>query len=95
MIDKKSQNSQTLTVEKRKLELEISELKDNIDIKERKISVLQRKVGSTVFTHRCKHLTHSALICHILHGKSEKIFISLLPLFVQILKVPESPCVRY
>ena len=44
VIDKKSQTSQTLTVEKRKLELEISELKDNIDIKERKIGVLQRKV---------------------------------------------------
>ena len=44
MIDKKSQNSQTLTVEKRKLELEISELRDGIDIKERKINVLQRKV---------------------------------------------------
>ena len=44
MIDKKSKNSQTLTVEKRKLELEISELRDSIDIKERKINVLQRKV---------------------------------------------------
>ena len=44
VIDKKSQNSQNLTVDKRKLELECTELKDNIDIKERKISVLQRKV---------------------------------------------------
>ena len=48
VIDKKSQNSQNLTVDKRKLELECTELKDNIDIKERKISVLQRKV----FIHR-------------------------------------------
>ena len=48
MIDKKSQNSQTLTVEKRKLELEISELRDGIDIKERKINVLQRKVQKEI-----------------------------------------------
>lgn len=45
VIDRKSQNSQTLTVEKRKLELEILELRDGVDIKERKINVLQRKVS--------------------------------------------------
>ena len=45
VIDRKSQNSQTLTVEKRKLELEILELRDSVDIKERKINVLQRKVS--------------------------------------------------
>ena len=44
-IDKKSSQAHGLTVEKRKLELESAELRDNIDIKERKISVLQRKVG--------------------------------------------------
>lgn len=44
VIDRKSQNSQTLTVEKRKLELEILELRDGVDIKERKINVLQRKI---------------------------------------------------
>lgn len=43
-IDKKSQHAQALSVEKRKLELECAELKDNLDIKERKVNVLQRKV---------------------------------------------------
>lgn len=44
VIDKKAQQSQTLSVDKRKLELECAELKDNLDIKERKVNVLQRKV---------------------------------------------------
>ncbi|XP_052778945.1 ELKS/Rab6-interacting/CAST family member 1-like [Mya arenaria] len=45
-IDKKSSHAQTLAMDKRKLELEVAELRDNIEIKERKISVLQRKVDN-------------------------------------------------
>ncbi|WAR25820.1 RB6I2-like protein [Mya arenaria] len=39
-------NADTLAMDKRKLELEVAELRDNIEIKERKISVLQRKIKS-------------------------------------------------
>ena len=44
-IERKSKESQAASSDKRRLESEVAELKDQLDTKERKISVLQRKVG--------------------------------------------------
>ena len=43
-IERKSKESQAAASEKRRLETESAELKDQLDTKERKISVLQKKV---------------------------------------------------
>ncbi|XP_033745225.1 ERC protein 2-like [Pecten maximus] len=43
-IDRKAKHSHNLQTEKRKIEGEIGELKDQIEIKDRKINVLQRKI---------------------------------------------------
>ena len=43
-IERKSKESQAASSDKRRLESEVAELKDQLDTKERKISVLQRKV---------------------------------------------------
>ena len=43
-IERKSKESQAASSDKRRLESEVAELKDQLDTKERKITVLQRKV---------------------------------------------------
>ncbi|XP_076469273.1 ERC protein 2-like isoform X2 [Babylonia areolata] len=43
-IERKSKESQAVASDKRRLETEVAELKDQLDTKERKITVLQRKV---------------------------------------------------
>lgn len=51
-IDKKSRQSQSAQAEKRRMELEMSEIRDHLDIKDRRVNVLQRKVSCHV------HLDH-------------------------------------
>lgn len=43
-IDKNDQKSQSLQSEKRRIESEISELREQIETKDRKLTLLQRKV---------------------------------------------------
>ncbi|ESO99131.1 hypothetical protein LOTGIDRAFT_173924, partial [Lottia gigantea] len=43
-IERKSKQSQSINKDKRRMETEMMELKDLMDVKERKINVLQRKV---------------------------------------------------
>lgn len=43
-IDKNDQKSQSLQSEKRRIENEISELREQIETKDRKLTLLQRKV---------------------------------------------------
>lgn len=43
-IDRKAQKSQSLQSEKRKIETEVSELKEQLEIKDRRISNLQTQV---------------------------------------------------
>lgn len=43
-IDKNDQKSQSLQSEKRRIESEISELREHIETKDRKLTLLQRKV---------------------------------------------------
>ncbi|XP_071081975.1 ERC protein 2-like [Haliotis cracherodii] len=45
-IDKKSRQSQSAQAEKRRMELEMSEIRDHLDIKDRRVNVLQRKIES-------------------------------------------------
>lgn len=45
-IDRKAKHSHILQTEKRKIEMEIGELKDQMEVKDRKIGVLQRKVSN-------------------------------------------------
>jgi len=52
-------------MEKRKLELDLAEVKDNKEIKERKISVLQRKV-SVINCIRKEQFTGIAKDCQLL-----------------------------
>ncbi len=44
LIEKKTQQTMAITQEKNKFTQELQELRDHIDIKDRKINVLQRKV---------------------------------------------------
>ena len=44
MIEKKTQAALTATQDKNRIANELSELRDQVDIKDRKINVLQRKV---------------------------------------------------
>lgn len=50
-MEKKAKLATTNATGKRQLETEVAELKDQVDLKERKISLLQRKVRSP-----CSHL---------------------------------------
>ena len=45
MIEKKTQAALTATQDKNRISNEIGELRDQVDIKERKVNVLQRKVS--------------------------------------------------
>lgn len=45
MIEKKTQQTMMSTQDKNKLNQEMQELRDHIEIKDRKINVLQRKVS--------------------------------------------------
>ena len=45
MIEKKTQAALTATQDKNRISNEFSELRDQIDIKDRKVNVLQRKVS--------------------------------------------------
>ena len=45
MIEKKTQAALTATQDKNRVANELSELRDQVDIKERKVNVLQRKVS--------------------------------------------------
>ena len=44
-IDRKAKHSQSLQSEKRKIEGEVGELKELVDLKEKKVSTLNKKVG--------------------------------------------------
>lgn len=44
MIDKKTQNTLGAVQDRNRMQSELAELKDHMDIKDRKINVLQRKV---------------------------------------------------
>jgi hypothetical protein len=44
MIEKKTQAALSATQDKNRLANELSELRDQVDIKDRKVNVLQRKV---------------------------------------------------
>ena len=44
LIEKKGKSTLSVVAEKKRVENELSELRDHMDIKERKINVLQRKV---------------------------------------------------
>lgn len=46
MIEKKTQNAMQSVQEKNRAQTELTELKEHMDIKDRKINVLQRKVGT-------------------------------------------------
>lgn len=48
LLSKKSQQISELTEEKSTQQGEISDLKDMLDVKERKVNVLQKKVGKTM-----------------------------------------------
>lgn len=50
LLSKKSQQISELTEEKSTQQGEISDLKDMLDVKERKVNVLQKKVGKTQST---------------------------------------------
>lgn len=52
MIDKKTQNTLGAVQERNRFQSEVAELRDHMDIKDRKISVLQRKVGVSMI-HWC------------------------------------------
>lgn len=59
LIEKKTQGTLQTVQERNRLTSELTELKDHMDIKDRKISVLQRKVRhSIVYPHP------SATICY-------------------------------
>jgi trichohyalin, putative len=45
LIEKKTQHAMVTNFDRSKLNQELQELKDHIDIKDRKINVLQRKVS--------------------------------------------------
>lgn len=45
-IEKKARQVLQVQTEKKRSEAEVGELRDHMDIKERKINVLQRKVGN-------------------------------------------------
>ena len=45
MIEKKTQAALSATQDKNRLANELSELRDQVDIKDRKVNVLQRKVS--------------------------------------------------
>ena len=47
MIEKKTQAALTATQDKNRIANELSELRDQVDIKDRKVNVLQRKVITT------------------------------------------------
>lgn len=47
-IEKKTQIAMQATQERNRMQTEFTELKDHMDIKDRKINVLQRKVCGTV-----------------------------------------------
>lgn len=47
-IEKKTQTAAQLTTEKNRLVTELTEVRDHMDIKDRKINVLQRKVRMNV-----------------------------------------------
>lgn len=49
MIEKKTQNAMQSVQEKNRAQTELTELKEHMDIKDRKINVLQRKVIDTIF----------------------------------------------
>ena len=47
LIEKKTQEALMATQEKNRVSSDMNEIRDHLDIKDRKISVLQRKVGQT------------------------------------------------
>ena len=49
MIEKKTQAALTATQDKNRISNELSELRDQADIKDRKLNVLQRKVFNAAF----------------------------------------------
>lgn len=49
MIEKKTQNAMQSVQEKNRAQTELTELKEHMDIKDRKINVLQRKVIDIMF----------------------------------------------
>lgn len=51
MIEKKTQAALGATQDKNRLANELSEIRDQVDIKDRKINVLQRKVCCFVWLH--------------------------------------------
>lgn len=55
LLSKKSQQISELTEEKSTQQGEISDLKDMLDVKERKVNVLQKKVRSPSFRHQLHH----------------------------------------
>lgn len=69
MLNKKSKQIQEMSEEKGTLNGEIHDLKDMLDVKERKVTVLQKKVGcaracthTTVYAHCC--FSHPAYRWH-------------------------------
>ena len=75
-IERKSKESQAASSDKRRLESEVAELKDQLDTKERKISVLQRKVcpfatqrKSIIATEKSPSLLPRT-VCHCYREKS-------------------------
>ena len=69
LIEKKTQAAMSTTQDRNKLTQELQELRDHIDIKDRKINVLQRKVRKNFF--RCPSLDgpsfhpHHVFLCDL------------------------------
>lgn len=51
LIEKKTQSALTAVQERNRMNNELTELKDHMDIKDRKINVLQRKVNTIIFSN--------------------------------------------
>lgn len=69
LIEKKTQGTLHTVQERNRLTSELTELKDHMDIKDRKISVLQRKVSNS---KRPKHRHRLTKSTHYTHRPTDR-----------------------
>ena len=61
LIEKKTQAALHATQDKNRISNELSDLRDQVDIKDRKINVLQRKVKVLIYKTHCKYFSRFLL----------------------------------